>query len=121
MTPRARFPTSRVFALAAVVGAVGLLGAACSDDSTTPAAPKDNAQLVLGQNVFAANCTSCHGNDGGGISGPRLNDGRVVEKYPDEADQIKVVTNGRGGMPSFGQKLSDEDIQAVVAYTREVL
>ena len=41
--------------------------------------------------------------------------------YPDPADQIAVVTNGRGGMPAFGEKLSEEEIAAVVEYTRTVL
>ena len=41
--------------------------------------------------------------------------------YPDPADQIAVVTNGRGGMPAFGDRLSAEEIAAVVEYTRTVL
>ena len=41
--------------------------------------------------------------------------------YPDPADQVAVVTNGRGGMPAFGDKLTEEEIAAVVEYTRTVL
>jgi mono/diheme cytochrome c family protein len=45
----------------------------------------------------------------------------VVESLPDEAEQIDVITDGRGGMPAFGDQLSAEEIEAVTAYTREEL
>jgi mono/diheme cytochrome c family protein len=50
-----------------------------------------------------------------------LADGRVVDRYPDIEDQIAVVTNGRGVMPSFGGALSVAEIREVVRYEREVL
>jgi len=118
---RFRLLSLRTSATAVALGAFVCLGAACSgDDSEVPAAPPDNPQLVAGEKVWAANCTSCHGKDGGGISGPALNND-VAKRYPDVEDQIRVVTDGKGSMPSFGRKLSEEEIQAVVAYTREVL
>jgi len=73
---------------------------------------------VDGAAVFSQNCAGCHGADGSGISGPPLDDGIVVTNFPDIQDQIDVVTNGRGPMPSFGDRLSAEEIQAVVEYTR---
>ena len=73
---------------------------------------------VDGAAVFSENCATCHGADGSGISGPPLNDGIVVTNFPDIQDQIDVVTNGRGPMPAFGDRLSAEEIQAVVEYTR---
>ena len=73
---------------------------------------------VDGAAVFSDNCAGCHGADGGGNSGPPLDDGIVVANFPDVQDQIDVVTNGRGPMPSFGGRLSAEEIQAVVDYTR---
>lgn len=73
---------------------------------------------VDGSAVFSQNCAGCHGADGGGNNGPPLNNGLVVANFPDPADQIEVVTNGRGPMPSFGDRLSPEEIQAVVEYTR---
>jgi mono/diheme cytochrome c family protein len=70
-----------------------------------------------GAAIFASNCATCHGADGEGSIGPRLA-GKVAQKYPDIADQIAVVTNGRSGMPSFQGDLSDAQIQQVVEYTR---
>jgi mono/diheme cytochrome c family protein len=70
-----------------------------------------------GAAIFASSCATCHGADGEGSIGPRLA-GTVAQKYPDASDQIAVVTNGRGGMPSFEGDLSDAQIQQVVEYTR---
>jgi mono/diheme cytochrome c family protein len=74
-----------------------------------------------GQQIYQASCAVCHGQDGEGGIGPELGGGAVVESFPDEADQIVVVTNGRGAMPSFGRTLSTQEIEAVVAYTRKDL
>ena len=89
-----------------------------------PAAPEDVVEAaggVDGATVFDDNCATCHGGDGSGGIGPRLAGGRVVAQFPDPADQIAVVTHGRGGMPAFGDQLSEEEIAAVVEYTRTVL
>jgi mono/diheme cytochrome c family protein len=70
-----------------------------------------------GASVYSAQCAGCHGADGGGGLGPQLA-GRVVDRFPDAADQVAVVTNGRGGMPSFKGKITPEQIDQVVEYTR---
>jgi mono/diheme cytochrome c family protein len=75
----------------------------------------------LGETIFATRCASCHGRDGGGGFGPALRGGIVVQDFPNVADQVAVVTNGRGSMPSFGGSLTPAQIAAVVAYTREGL
>ena len=71
--------------------------------------------------VYGDGCAGCHGGDGSGGIGPGLSGGRVVASFPDAADQVAVVTDGRGGMPGFGDRLSAEAISAVVDYTRTVL
>lgn len=73
---------------------------------------------VDGAIVYADRCAACHGSAGEGGVGPTLAGGAVVEAFPDVADQILVVTGGRGGMPDFGTTLSAEEIEAVVLYTR---
>ena len=85
-----------------------------------PAAPAAAAAnpLVVGEQVFAANCSTCHGAHGEGAVGPRLSGGAVVRRYPDKADQIAVVTNGRAGMPAWKGRLTPAQIAAVVEYTR---
>jgi len=70
-----------------------------------------------GAEIYSSNCATCHGATGQGSVGPRLAD-VVVGRYPDVADEIAVVTNGRLGMPAFSDRLSTEEIRQVVEYTR---
>jgi mono/diheme cytochrome c family protein len=107
-------------AAAAVVFVVLLF----TNEPTPP--PAANPEVVAaagadGAAVFGQRCAGCHGGDGSGGIGPRLAGGRVVANFPDPQEQIAVVTNGRGGMPAFGERLSPEEIAAVVDYTRTVL
>jgi mono/diheme cytochrome c family protein len=81
----------------------------------------DDTADAEGAALFSASCAGCHGADGGGGVGPQLSDGAVLEAFPDEGDEIAVVTDGRGGMPAFGDRLSAEEIAAVVAFTRTTL
>jgi mono/diheme cytochrome c family protein len=74
-----------------------------------------------GYDVYLANCARCHGQDGQGGVGPKLAGGAVVKAFPDPAEQIRLVEDGEGSMPSFKGKLSRAQIEDVVAYTRTEL
>jgi mono/diheme cytochrome c family protein len=114
---------NRLRALVLLVLLTGALLVACSSEDSPQLSgdQADDAQLVLGEQVYQDNCARCHGNAGGGGAGPKLADGRVARNFPDPEDQAQVVRNGRGSMPAWKSKLSEEQIQAVVRYTREVL
>jgi cytochrome c oxidase subunit 2 len=71
-----------------------------------------------GGQTYSANCARCHGAHGEGNIGPQLAGGVVVKDFPNAADQVAVVTNGRGGMPAFGHTLSAAQIRQVVDFTR---
>jgi mono/diheme cytochrome c family protein len=71
--------------------------------------------------IFGESCAGCHGGDGSGGLGPPLLSARMLERFEDPADQVLVVTAGRGNMPAFGERLSAEEIEAVVEYTRTAL
>jgi mono/diheme cytochrome c family protein len=114
-------PHRRLFV--AVLISAGLVVGACTD-TDTPELSGDQAndpELVTGRDIYQAECARCHGGSGGGGAGPKLSDGRAVEQFPNAADQEQVVHDGRGSMPAWGSKLSDEEIAAVVRYTREAL
>lgn len=81
----------------------------------------DDQALVAGQDIYQSNCATCHGATGDGGQGPKLSDGDIAGRYPDIEDQIAVVSDGRNQMPSFEGELSDEEIENVVRYEREVL
>jgi cytochrome c oxidase subunit 2 len=103
--------------IALIVGLAFFAQAGCGRAETPPADP----QLQVGQSVYALRCASCHGSKGQGVTGPRIGGGLLVRKYPDVADQRSVVADGRNAMPKFSSTLSDEQIDAVVRYTRESL
>ncbi len=108
----------------AVLLALGLAVSACAGDPPeVPLGADGQADevLVLGRSVYGSRCASCHGADGDGGTGPKLSNGEATVSYPVVEDQIEVVTNGSRGMPAFGVRLSDDEITAVVRYTREVL
>jgi cytochrome c5 len=69
---------------------------------------------AAGGTIFAENCAGCHGEDGhGGPGGPDL---REMPLAQTEEGAIQQVTNGGGGMPPFGEQLSDEEISDVAAF-----
>ncbi len=71
-----------------------------------------------GEKVYAANCVACHQANGKGLPGafPAL-DGSAIVAGP-KAEQIKLVLNGKNGMPPWKGVLSDTEVAAVITYTR---
>jgi len=118
-------PVGRVRRLALVWALVlALVGVGCSSAPEVPVGPdgEPDPVLVLGRDVYESRCANCHGTNGQGGRGPQLNDGASVAAYPDPADMVAVVAIGlNAAMPAFGESLSPEEIDAVVAYVREVL
>src|SRR6266480_6181481 len=63
-----------------------------------------------GKALFSENCASCHtlaAADASGKVGPNLD-----EAKPPKPVVVKQVTNGGGGMPAFGGRLSTAQIEA---------
>lgn len=96
-----------------------------------------------GQLLFESNCARCHTNGwsyneptepGGGFYGPKLNSASLKRQFPDAKAQAEFIKNGveagksygtggvnhyaGGGMPYFGNVLTDEQIDAIVEYER---
>lgn len=118
MGSRRRRGLLAAFALAAPLLVAAILTACVGE---VPEVSSADPVLVLGREVYSRNCVGCHGASGQGGTGSKLNEGAVAEKYPDPANQVAVIANGRNQMPAFTGKLSDEEIEAVVRFTREGL
>jgi mono/diheme cytochrome c family protein len=80
---------------------------------------------------WEANCVQCHGKDGKGdtkmgkqLNAKDLTDAKVQAGFSDSkaTDSIKngVKDNGKTTMKSFGDKLSADEIKALVAYVRSL-
>jgi cytochrome c oxidase subunit 2 len=76
--------------------------------------------MTLGENVYAAQCATCHQADGQGLAPafPALA-GSGIANGPLN-DNIEIVLNGREGtaMQAWGNMLSESDIAAALTYTR---
>ena len=116
---------ARSVGAATVLWAMLALGAmGCSSAPEVPVGPdgEPDPELVLGRDIYSARCSNCHGSEGQGGRGPRLNEGAALSAYPEASALADVIANGLGqGMPAFGDSLSGAEIDAVVAYIREVL
>jgi len=87
---------------------------------TTEAAGADAAT------IYNRECVSCHGRDGRG----RTRRGRQThardmtsrEWQDDTSDErlFNSISNGRGKMPAFRKKISENDIDALVSYVRRM-
>ena len=89
-------------------------GDTTAEADTTAAAETTTASAVDGEALYNDECASCHGDDGGGGLGPSLQN--LEESFPDQSEVVAIVTDGTGSMPSFGDDLSAEEIDAIVAY-----
>jgi cytochrome c6 len=74
--------------------------------------------------TFQSKCAMCHGPDGAGSeTGKSLNipDLRsdAVQKLPD-AELVKTISDGKGGMPPFKSSLSEAQIHGLVRYIRSL-
>jgi mono/diheme cytochrome c family protein len=82
---------------------------------TAEAGGAPNAEA--GEEVFAEQCSVCHGADGlGGNGGPDLTTMPKAKEQKGAEEQVKV---GGGGMPGFEGSLSEEEIANVAAYVVE--
>ena len=133
-----------VFSGAAVAGLAAIAalaqqprGEARVDDLTFLGEPVTANEIALGQELYAANCASCHGAD---LEGQpdwkrRLDSGRMPAPPHDESghtwhhsDQnlFTITKLGVGGvvpgyesdMPAFEGVLTDEEIRAVLGYIK---
>jgi mono/diheme cytochrome c family protein len=82
--------------------------------------PVTEESLALGENLYAVSCSQCHGSEGQGSQrAPSLNVSGFLSSTTDLAIQ-QIVTLGVPGtsMPTWGDKLTDAEIQAVVGFLR---
>lgn len=124
----------RLIALGLTASALAFVGAGCGGDdggdgggattdepAATQTTPSDGGttagDATAGAEVFSTVCAVCHGDNGTGGSGPSLQD----PQYADEQLVTDQVENGGGGMPAYGDQLSDQEVADVVAYVNEDL
>lgn len=83
------------------------------------------AQKREGSAIFQEQCVGCHGADGhaGTDIGKKLNAADLTSdavQQNSDSELTKVLKDGKKKMPSFKDKLDDDEIKAVVAYVRQL-
>jgi mono/diheme cytochrome c family protein len=109
-------------------GAVGLASRLQGGDATNPVAQNTRA-IQAGREAYTGSCAICHGanGDGAGALGqalyPPATDLRGHDtQEKSDAQLFWIIKNGLSfaGMPGFASQYKDQDIWALVAYTRSL-
>ncbi len=101
----------------------GWLMMACGALQATPVPTPTPDPVAQGREVFARICAACHGQNAEGyaneLAAPALDHSEHAWHHPDQQihDWVKNGKLGLGRqMPALGDQLSDEEIEAVIAY-----
>ena len=96
--------------------------------SPAPSASASVDEFAHAKEIYAKNCEGCHGpNAEGGLA--KVNNKQIkvpslkaehAIKHTDE-QLTKMITNGEEEMPSFKDKLSQQEINLMVRYIRQVV
>jgi len=114
-----RMPAERIVSIMCVVTLLSVATAVL-------VAPAFGADLAKGKSIYGDKCLKCHGEKGKGDGRKAADLEKKPADYTDKAkmakftdeDLKKAVKEGKKPMPAFGKKLSDEEIDGVIAYIR---
>ncbi|KQN99845.1 c-type cytochrome [Paenibacillus sp. Leaf72] len=107
----------------AVIGVIigALIVSACGQSTTGFNTKNNNIEGERVQNsdaetLYMKKCVTCHGTDLQGRAGPNL---QSVGSTLTQEEIARIVTDGRKGMPKFGTKLSEAEIQSISKWLSE--
>jgi cytochrome c550 len=78
--------------------------------------PADDA---TGEEIYLQLCSNCHGDQLQGAVGPALGPASNSAEQPDDFLDL-TITQGRGRMPSFESSLTEDQVERLIGYIREV-
>ena len=125
---------ARIGIIASILLLISIAGCQNSDDGD-PQASKET--IALGQQVYAARCASCHGANGEGQKPEAPLEPDETGRFPapphdetghtwhhDDDLLVRIVKDGGMGgdmfyeMPAFGDILTNDEIEAVLAFIK---
>ena len=95
-----------------LLGATAQKAPAFASTPTQAATAGQTSMVAAGRQLFLMNCAHCHAPDATGDEGPNLH--RV--KKSDARIAATIKGGVKGEMPKFESKLSDGDVQSLIAY-----
>jgi mono/diheme cytochrome c family protein len=100
-----------------------LAGPTASSETVEPGKP-GNVSVRSAAESYAKYCASCHGRDGRSKTfkaksnhARNLTEPEWQERVSDERI-FNSIMNGKGKMPAYGKKLTEQEIDLLVAYVR---
>jgi len=84
-----------------------------TDADTAEGHDDDGTTTITAADIFSQRCLRCHGEDREGENGPALLPD-VLTKDP--SVYVNTITNGSGPMPAWGNRLSADEIDALVEF-----
>ena len=106
-----------------IVLAIGNLFAGDAAMSQTSGNKLPPAKVKEAKRLFKQRCVKCHGQDGAGnnygqiIGAANLTDPEWQQRVDDKR-LVNSIKHGRGQMPAFGEKLTEDQITSLVSYVR---
>ncbi len=101
--------TKSLFLVLCVLG-LGVVNSAAGE----PPAADSPGPAAMGRTLFLKNCAHCHADDATGDEGPDLHNLHRADDWIS-----RRIRNGvKGEMTAFGEKFSNEDVKALIAYLR---
>jgi cytochrome c6 len=101
-----------------LLSGIAIAATLCAAGSASVSRAQDAAS---GEKTFKAKCTACHGADGKGKEALKTQDlaSAAVQNMSD-AELTSITANGKGKMPAYKGKLTDDQIKDLVAYIRSL-
>lgn len=120
-SPRSTSRRSRRLPLVLILaGATFLVGLALFAALFSAGRPSTGADtLVQGKQIYESNCAGCHGSSGQGhgvSNAPPLNNNGSTWAMPPSELRALVRGGTHEGMPAFGQRLNEAEVNALLAY-----
>ena len=91
--------------------------AAHQDEGPAFEVPVVPADAAMAEAAYKSNCLSCHGDQLQGGFGPALN---AVGASLSREQIYQVITKGKGNMPGFGGRLSEDEIVNLTNWLAEM-
>ena len=81
----------------------------------------DTGPVASAEVLFEQNCAGCHANGGNVIRRGKNLKQRAMERngYGDVGAIASIITNGKGIMSAYGDRLNEEEISAIAQYVHQ--
>lgn len=75
------------------------------------------AHATSGESLYKRNCSRCHGADG---TKEFLGAKNLKRSILSDEDILQKIQNGKGFMPSFSKKFSDDELNQILLYVKSL-